>query len=43
MARAAGISVTEFGRTVAGDQPPRWLKPDGAVLEFKQTSFSHFA
>jgi thiamine-monophosphate kinase len=43
MAHAAGIAVTEIGRTVAGDQPPRWLKPDGSVLEFEQTSFSHFA
>jgi thiamine-monophosphate kinase len=41
-AAAAGVTVTEVGRVVAGRQMPRFLDRDGRPRLFKQTSFSHF-
>jgi thiamine-monophosphate kinase len=41
-AAAAGVPVTEIGRVVAGQRPPRFLDRDGKPRLFKHTSFSHF-
>ena len=41
-ADAARVPVTEIGKIVAGNVPPRFLTGDGNPIQFKQTSFSHF-
>ena len=41
-AAKAGVPVTEIGRIVAGTAPPRFLNPEGNLLTFLRTSYSHF-
>jgi thiamine-monophosphate kinase len=41
-AAAAGVSVTEIGRIVAGSGALQFLGPDGRPMRFRQASFSHF-
>jgi thiamine-monophosphate kinase len=41
-AAAAGVPVTEIGRIVEGDAPPRFLNPEGQPLTFLRASYSHF-
>jgi thiamine-monophosphate kinase len=41
-AATAGVPVTEVGRIVPGDAPPRFLNPEGRALTFLQASYSHF-
>jgi thiamine-monophosphate kinase len=41
-AAAAGVPVTEIGRMVAGDDPPKIFTSDGESLEFARGSYSHF-
>jgi thiamine-monophosphate kinase len=38
----AGVAVTEIGRIVAGDAPPRFLDRAGQPLGFARTGYSHF-
>ena len=38
----AGVRVTEIGRIVAGETPPRFLNPEGKPLAFIRPSYSHF-
>jgi thiamine-monophosphate kinase len=38
----AGVSVSDIGRIVAGEAPPRFLSPEGAPLAFLRPSYSHF-
>ena len=39
---AAGVPVTDIGRIVMGDTPPRFLDPQGQPLSFSRPSYSHF-
>jgi thiamine-monophosphate kinase len=41
-AERAGIAVTEIGRIVAGDAPPRFLDRAGEALRFTRPGYSHF-
>jgi len=41
-ATKVGVSVTDIGRVVSGDAPPRFLNPEGEPLRFLQTAYSHF-
>jgi thiamine-monophosphate kinase len=41
-AAAASVAVTEIGRVVAGNEPPRFFDPERQVLAFAWPSFSHF-
>ena len=41
-ATKTGVSVTEIGRIVEGNAPPRFLNPEGQPLTFLQTAYSHF-
>lgn len=41
-AAKAGVPVTEIGRIVAGDAPPRFLDREGAPLAFARPGYSHF-
>jgi thiamine-monophosphate kinase len=41
-AEAARVPVAEIGRVTAEKAPPRFLGRDGKLMQFKQTSFSHF-
>ena len=41
-AAKAGVSVTEIGRIVEGNAPPRFLNPEGQPLTFLRASYSHF-
>jgi thiamine-monophosphate kinase len=41
-ATRAGVPVTEIGRVVEGDAPPRFLNPEGQPLIFLHTAYSHF-
>ena len=41
-AAAASVPVSEIGRIVAGDGPPRFLDRQGRLLDFARSSFSHF-
>ena len=41
-AQAAGVAVTEIGRIVAGDRPPRFLDRAGRALAFSRPGYSHF-
>jgi thiamine-monophosphate kinase len=38
----AGVAVSEIGRIVAGENPPRFLNPEGKPLGFIRPSYSHF-
>lgn len=38
----AGVPVTDIGRTVAGDAPPRFLDGAGRPLAFARPGYSHF-
>lgn len=38
----AGVPVTEIGRVVAGDAPPRFLDRTGQPLTFARGGYSHF-
>ena len=38
----AGVAVSEIGRIVATDTPPRFLNPEGKPLAFIRPSYSHF-
>ena len=38
----AGVAVTEIGRIVAGDAPPRFLDRAGRALAFSRPGYSHF-
>lgn len=38
----ADVAVTEIGRIVAGDVPPRFLNPEGQPLAFIRPGYSHF-
>lgn len=39
---AAGVDVTEIGRTVAGNDGPRFIDAAGRTMKFERGSFSHF-
>jgi thiamine-monophosphate kinase len=41
-AMQAGVSVTEIGRIVPGDGPPRFTGPEGRELSFERLGWSHF-
>jgi thiamine-monophosphate kinase len=41
-AGAAGVPVTEIGRIVEGDAPPRFLSAGGEPLAFTRAGYSHF-
>ncbi len=41
-ATAAGVAVTEIGRIVAGEAPPRFLDKAQQPLSFARTGWSHF-
>ena len=41
-AARAGVPVTDIGRIVEGDAPPRFLNPEGQPLTFLHTAYSHF-
>jgi thiamine-monophosphate kinase len=41
-ANGAGVPVTEIGRIVVGDAPPRFIAADGRALALTRVSFSHF-
>jgi len=41
-AAAAGVAVTEIGRIVAGNAPPRFLDKRRQVLKFARPGYSHF-
>lgn len=41
-AARAGVPVTDIGRIVEGNAPPRFLSPEGRPLTFLHTSYSHF-
>jgi thiamine-monophosphate kinase len=41
-AAAARVPVTEIGRVITGDAPPKFNGRDGKPLLFKSPSFSHF-
>ena len=41
-AAQAGVPVTEIGRIVAGDAPPRFLDRAGNPLTFAPPGYSHF-
>jgi thiamine-monophosphate kinase len=41
-AQAAHVPVTEIGRIVVGNAPPRLLDISGQPLEFKRAGYSHF-
>lgn len=41
-AAAAGVRVTEIGRIVVGNAPPRFLDASGSALAFARTGYSHF-
>jgi thiamine-monophosphate kinase len=41
-ASAAGVSVTEIGRVVAGNTSPVFLDARGQPMQFEHRSFSHF-
>lgn len=38
----AGVPVTDIGRVIGGDSPPRFLNPEGQVLAFTRPGYSHF-
>jgi len=37
-----GVPVTDIGRIVGGDPPPRFLNPEGQPLTFLRGGYSHF-
>jgi thiamine-monophosphate kinase len=39
---AAGVAVTEIGRILAGNAPPRFLDKTQQVLKFARPGYSHF-
>jgi thiamine-monophosphate kinase len=41
-AEAARIALSEIGRVVAGDAPPRFLDTGGKPMTFARASYSHF-
>ena len=41
-AAQAGVAVTDIGRIVAGDAPPRFLDRAGQALAFARPGYSHF-
>ena len=41
-AAKVGIPVTDIGRIVAIDAPPRFLNPEGQLLTFLHAAYSHF-
>jgi thiamine-monophosphate kinase len=41
-AAQASVAVTEIGRIVAGDAPPRFLDRAGQSLRFTRPGYSHF-
>jgi thiamine-monophosphate kinase len=41
-AARAGVPVTDIGRIVAGEAPPRFLDRAGRPLAFRQAGYSHF-
>lgn len=41
-AAQVGVPVTQIGRIVEGNAPPRFLNPEGQPLTFLQTAYSHF-
>ena len=38
----AGVAVSEIGKIVVGDLPPRFINPNGKPLTFLRPSYSHF-
>jgi thiamine-monophosphate kinase len=41
-AAKVGVSVTEIGRIVEGNTPPRFFNPEGQPMTFLHTGYSHF-
>ena len=41
-AALAGVPVADIGRIAAGEEPPRFLNPEGKALTFIRPGFSHF-
>jgi thiamine-monophosphate kinase len=41
-ATAAGVAVTDIGRIVAGNVPPRFLDAKGEAMRFSRPGYSHF-